>query len=71
MISKEKLLAVALPVGLTAPASAQGAWTTGTASDRVRASYAPPYSKGSDSGPVQVRSCSEPFYFPFLAEQSK
>jgi uncharacterized membrane protein len=52
------VLAAALLFGLTAVASAQSAWTTGTASDRERAGYSSPYATGTGSGLYGYASAS-------------
>jgi uncharacterized membrane protein len=76
MTSMKIAFATALLFGMTAAASAQSAWTTGTASDRERAGYASPYVNQSASGYYGYASRSGRFSFPFVppsrwTEQSK
>jgi uncharacterized membrane protein len=60
------VLAAALLFGLTAAASAQSAWTTGTASDRERAGYSSPYATGTGSGLYGYASASSRSHSFFL-----
>jgi uncharacterized membrane protein len=60
------VFAAALLFGLTAAASAQSAWTTGTASDRERAGYSSPYTTGIGSGFYGYASASSRSYSFFL-----
>ena len=76
MTSMKIAFATALLFGMTAAASAQSAWTTGTASDRERAGYGSPYVNQSASGYYGYASRSGRFSFPFVPpsrwmEQSK
>jgi hypothetical protein len=61
-----KIVLAAALFGLTAAASAQSAWTTGTASDRERAGYSSPYVTGTGSGLYGYASASNRSHSFFL-----
>jgi uncharacterized membrane protein len=68
MITMKLALAMALVLGLISAASAQSAWTTGTASDRERAGYESPYSNESGGGlyPYTLPSSRSNSFLPLV-----